>query len=264
MHENPTTRCHNCNSPRFEHFRLSNAKLACPKGGTTFFVPAEQAAGEEKPGGMNAWDKTIGDILDWQRKQFPDATEVSSLKHLKKEIAEVEHCLDKGVETIEEWADGFFMLLQAADRSPGANSLLVALRAKLDVNKFEREWNLADRDGIFHHKTPEDQCDHEKPRAACEICNPKRVVPALRGETNPEFIRNIAVKIDGQEVVFLGVIGETVHGKKLYTVLGVDQREFDLFLAHPEEKQSVYISPIFGTVELYRNLEFFSINKFND
>jgi hypothetical protein len=176
----PTDICHECQEPRFHH-TLLHGRLACPSGGTTFYIPQASAAGEEKPGGMNAWDKTIGDILDWQRKQFPDATERSSLKHLKKEILEVEQNLEAGEETIGEWADVFFMLLQAADRNPQGKNLLTALRAKLDINRFEREWKPADAEGVFHHKTPEGLCDHETIPSACPICNSTKTLP-LPGE----------------------------------------------------------------------------------
>jgi len=151
----PTDICNNCRMIRAEHHWLQGA-LNCPKGGGRFFQP---------PISINAWNKTIADILDWQRYQFPTATTESSLKHLRKECDEIAQF----PRNITEWADAFFMVLQGADRT--GQDLLIAVRDKLGINRFERTWQAPDEEGVQHHVVKEGNCHHDKIAEACEICN---------------------------------------------------------------------------------------------
>lgn len=89
----------------------------------------------------------IDDIAQWQEKQFPDATHVGALNHLKKECKE----LDKDPDDLEEWADAFFMVLQGGRKAAGSlDRFMAEVSLKLQKNEA-RTWAPMAEDGTVEH-----------------------------------------------------------------------------------------------------------------
>lgn len=94
-------------------------------------------------------------ITEWQEKTFPDSTELSRIKHLIKEVKELESEAEKSKEiTIEkqlEYADCFFLLFGAASRiGLDYDSIIQSIENKFIINK-RRVWGKPDRDGVVQH-----------------------------------------------------------------------------------------------------------------
>ena len=89
-------------------------------------------------------DEAIDDVTAWRRRRFPRSTVSSTMKHLKREIAELEN--DPG--NPEEIADVLMLLIGLADLQH--IDLAGALAAKLVVNKA-RPWGEPDAEGVVEH-----------------------------------------------------------------------------------------------------------------
>lgn len=91
-------------------------------------------------------------IDNWQRKTFPSSNELSKIKHLKKEIDELEEAIKEGhskKEIAHEIADCVLLLFGIAGLQ-GIN-LLKAVRNKLKIN-MKRKWGKPDKDGVYFHE----------------------------------------------------------------------------------------------------------------
>lgn len=119
-------------------------------------------------------DDLIGEIIAWQRQNFPDTTVRGTIRHLGEEVVEMlcastgEHihqyetsalinvmkekvkdelATDKERDPEDEVADGFFMLIQLADLHK--LNIRDCLQKKFEKNKT-RQWQV-DEDEIARH-----------------------------------------------------------------------------------------------------------------
>lgn len=88
-------------------------------------------------------------INKWQNDTFPKSDSFSKMKHLKKEIVELEEALDHADPLDEELADCAILLIGIAGKN-GIN-LKRAIRKKFSINK-KREWEKPNKDNVYFHK----------------------------------------------------------------------------------------------------------------
>ncbi len=94
---------------------------------------------------------TMPEILDawaeWEAIQFPQATTLSRLKHLQKEINE----LIEDPQDLMEYVDCFALLTSAMrGESITLTTLILAMGAKLEINK-KRKWGEVNEKGFVEH-----------------------------------------------------------------------------------------------------------------
>jgi NTP pyrophosphatase (non-canonical NTP hydrolase) len=109
---------------------------------------ADKAEGDvSQPHSIHDFQKMIG---DWSRKTFPASTVDSTMRHLWKEIKELDDAVDKGDAqgTSEEAADLFILLIQLCNRA--GISLEAAVRMKHEEN-LRRVWDAPDEHGVVYH-----------------------------------------------------------------------------------------------------------------
>lgn len=109
-----------------------------------------------------SWDEVFQTLREWQREQFPNTTAASAVKHLAKEIKE----LEENPENIEEWVDALHLVMQGLTKAAQAglnpqfanlfvndlpNLMFDAFKIKLHHNIIERQWAEPDADGVVEH-----------------------------------------------------------------------------------------------------------------
>lgn len=96
--------------------------------------------------------KLFTEIIEWQKVTFPSSTPLSKLKHLQKEIIEVEEDIQSGNDNIIfEMADMCFLMFGIIDQLGFTYDDLVHIVAeKLRINKT-RTWQAPDKDGVVLH-----------------------------------------------------------------------------------------------------------------
>lgn len=111
----------------------------------------------------NSLEKVIGEIIEWQKAQFPRATQKSRATHLLREAAELYVKPNDAIEAVD------IIFLAVGIISETDFSLLELLNYKLEVNK-SRQWNKIDSDGVVEHvKEEEDSSPHWDSRANSRI-----------------------------------------------------------------------------------------------
>lgn len=91
--------------------------------------------------------------FEWSSKVFPESTSISSLKHLIKEINEIENDINKGERRPEEYADAIFLIFDSARRQKNPitpEEIVNACEEKLKINK-SRFW-VKNKDNSYSHK----------------------------------------------------------------------------------------------------------------
>lgn len=74
----------------------------------------------------------------WSIETFPESTPISALRHLEKEIKEIEQDINNGIKNPMEYADALMCLLDSASRQGiSVNSILFAFEEKHKINKIE-------------------------------------------------------------------------------------------------------------------------------
>jgi hypothetical protein len=96
---------------------------------------------EKAAGAVDTLDSLRDEIITWSKATFPASSNYSRAKHLEEEIAEIL----KAPSDPEEWADAFFLVVQAE-----GFDLVAAVRAKLELNRA-RKWGKPDADGVVKH-----------------------------------------------------------------------------------------------------------------
>lgn len=86
----------------------------------------------------------LDDIVQWQRRTFPQGTVESVVSHLAEEVQE----LVAEPRSAEELADCLILIVGAADRA--GIDLWQAVRDKHARNQ-RRKWGTADEKGVVHH-----------------------------------------------------------------------------------------------------------------
>ena len=95
------------------------------------------------------------EITNWQKETFGQATSMSKLAHLEKEIYELEEELKfikQNKDNVEsEFADCFILLFGAA-ASNGMNyeDICNCIESKMKINK-QRKWGKPDENGVVNH-----------------------------------------------------------------------------------------------------------------
>ncbi|CCH01936.1 hypothetical protein FAES_3930 [Fibrella aestuarina BUZ 2] len=93
----------------------------------------------------------------WARATFPGTTPLSSLRHLEREIEEIEADIVAGKDPTVEYADALSMLLDSAGQAGiGPRALIDAMHAKLLINQT-RDWTQ-NPDGSYAHIEPQPSC----------------------------------------------------------------------------------------------------------
>lgn len=93
---------------------------------------------------QDSLEKVIKEVVEWQKAQFPHATQRSRATHLLKEAAELYVAPADAMEA----ADIIFLAVGMIDEA--GVDLLKVLRYKLEKNK-KREWGKVDEDGVVEH-----------------------------------------------------------------------------------------------------------------
>lgn len=90
-------------------------------------------------------------IGDWSRRTFPNSTVNSTMRHLWKEVAELDQAIDgkKNENICEEAADVFILLVQLCNRA--GIDLEASVREKHEEN-LNRQWGAPDEYGVVYHK----------------------------------------------------------------------------------------------------------------
>jgi len=108
--------------------------------------------------------KLQGEVATWQAETFPEATVESKIKHLEKEIFELDCARAEELEgripatsVLEEAADCAMLLFGIAALEGG--NLLGEVQKKLEINRG-RKWGEPDEDGVVEH-IPIDEKDLE-------------------------------------------------------------------------------------------------------
>ena len=92
-------------------------------------------------------DSLAASIAQWNKEQFPGGDLRAKVKHLAKEVAELQ---DRPYE-MEEWVDVFFFFACAFQHF-GPYRMIRAIDKKLYHNKYERQWPAKpDADGVYEH-----------------------------------------------------------------------------------------------------------------
>lgn len=99
-------------------------------------------------------------IVAWQKETFPDATALSKIAHLKKELPELEEAIELemaikdgtiSMSTLMEFADCFFLLFgSAAATGLDYETIVSAIEQKFEINKA-RKWGKPDENGVVEH-----------------------------------------------------------------------------------------------------------------
>lgn len=102
-------------------------------------------------------------ITKWQKEVFPDATALSKIAHLKKELPELEEAINKSYSDLQpmdvllEFADCFFLLFgSAAAYGMEYEDIVSAIEQKFEINKA-RKWGKPDENGVVEHIRTEDK-----------------------------------------------------------------------------------------------------------
>jgi hypothetical protein len=114
-------------------------------------------------------ESIVSEFHEWQLVTFPDATPISELKHLEKEITELinELALDNWIPDEDaikkEYADCFALLFGSAFvYGLSMADIAKAMAEKLEVNK-KRKWGTPDKDGgVYHIKERLEESDNKK------------------------------------------------------------------------------------------------------
>jgi NTP pyrophosphatase (non-canonical NTP hydrolase) len=98
----------------------------------------------------NAMEALQLEIGDWQDATFTEATALSKMSHLAKEVIELNRVLKEGdsMEILDELADCQHLLFGIASKC-GIN-LYAGTVAKFEVNK-NRKWGEPDENGVVEH-----------------------------------------------------------------------------------------------------------------
>lgn len=93
-------------------------------------------------------------ITAWQKKTFPDATALSKIAHLKKELPELEEAIKNdwpNTAAVMEFADCFFLLFgSAASAGLDYETIIAGIEQKFEINK-SRKWGKPDENGVVEH-----------------------------------------------------------------------------------------------------------------
>ena len=74
---------------------------------------------------------------DWIDRQFPDVTQEAIIKHIKKELSEIEEDLND----VEEWVDVIILAIHGALKIEGVTPEVLALELISKQRKnFQRKW----------------------------------------------------------------------------------------------------------------------------
>jgi NTP pyrophosphatase (non-canonical NTP hydrolase) len=102
----------------------------------------------------------FNEITDWQDETFPESTELSRVKHLIKEVCELEFeakIFEKSPTAHnrsnknQEYADCFFLLFGAAKKAGMSyEDICRAIDFKFEINK-NRTWGKPDENGVVEH-----------------------------------------------------------------------------------------------------------------
>jgi hypothetical protein len=103
---------------------------------------------------MNA--KQFKEISEWQAATFGQATPLSKIAHLEKEVKELKDDLvAKNPDRRLEFADCILLLFgSAASDGMSYQDIENAIDEKMAIN-YARKWGKPDKDGVVHH-IPED------------------------------------------------------------------------------------------------------------
>lgn len=101
-------------------------------------------------------EKVIREIVEWQKVQFPQATQKSRATHLLREAAELYVEPNDAIEAV----DIIFLAVGIVEEA--GEDLLKVLRYKLDKNK-ERQWGKIDSDGVVEHIEDENPISYVDP-----------------------------------------------------------------------------------------------------
>ena len=93
--------------------------------------------------------ETIRNI--WATKQFPNATDLSSLIKLEEEIQEIRENIQNGIKDPVEYADALSCVFDSASRNGiNVSAICNAFEKKTEIN-MQREW-IENGDGTYSHK----------------------------------------------------------------------------------------------------------------
>jgi len=105
-------------------------------------------------------EKQFNEISKWQKETFGQATPLSKLAHLIKEVVELKDAIQNEDHTIDheairktkmEYADCFFLLFgSAAAYGMSYEDICDAVQKKFEINKA-RKWGKPDVNGVVEH-----------------------------------------------------------------------------------------------------------------
>lgn len=108
----------------------------------------------------------------WSRKTFGDRSALAPIRHLKREVLEME----ANPKDLEEYADGLLLILDASRRAGHSPAqLLKAAWVKLAKNR-KRKWGPPNAEGFSEHiEEPLDPAKHyytecNSPNLSCKFC----------------------------------------------------------------------------------------------
>lgn len=94
-------------------------------------------------------DRVLAEVVEWSRATFPNRAPGPTLRHLEREVEEIERALFGGHgEPAEEMADALILLAALADCT--GVDLAEAVAAKLAILKT-RQWAPPDAAGVREH-----------------------------------------------------------------------------------------------------------------
>lgn len=125
-------------------------------------------------------------INKWQRKTFQKSTVYSKMKHLRKEMEELDEAIVLAPVNMEalamELADCVFLLFGIAGLFK--INLLKAVKRKFKINK-KRKWGLPDKDGVYLHKKEDEKENDTTPDCfKCEFYDKCSGYPKLPRRVN--------------------------------------------------------------------------------
>lgn len=97
-------------------------------------------------------EKLFAEVTQWQKETFPNATTLSKILHLRKEVNELEVDVKLNLSGKHlEFADCFFLLFgAAAAEGMTYQDICNAIVEKMEINK-KRLWGNPDKDGVVYH-----------------------------------------------------------------------------------------------------------------
>ena len=97
-------------------------------------------------------EQQFNEIAAWQKETFGQATPLSKIAHLAKELSELSYDLiNNKPERRLEYADCFFLLFgSAAADGMTYQDICQAIQEKFEINKA-RKWGNPDENGIVEH-----------------------------------------------------------------------------------------------------------------